>query len=140
MAMIETPRFGSQMSWKITVAPIFRPSSMPAAKPVMWPSGEQTSIVSVASRPKRPPSPMQQPISVLRQCITPFGEPVVPDVNISTAIRSAGIAPITPTGGGPRRSLPDSSACSKLSGPSPSTTMTCASLGRPDFKARAIAS
>ena len=59
---------------------------MPAAKPVMWPSGEQTSIVSLVSRPKRPASATLQASSVLRQCMTPLGEPVVPEVNISTAI------------------------------------------------------
>ena len=46
----------------------------------------QTSIVSFASRPKRPASAMLQASSVLRQCMTPLGEPVVPEVNISTAI------------------------------------------------------
>src|SRR6266436_4666200 len=76
--MIPMPRFGSQMSWKTTEAPILRPSSMPAAKPVIWPSGEQTSIVSFASRPKRPASAMLQANSVLRQCMTPLGEPVRP--------------------------------------------------------------
>ena len=77
---------------------------MPAANPVMWPSGEQTSIVSLSSRPKRPASAMLQAIRVFRQCITPLGEPVVPEVNIKTAISSGGSAPISPIGGGSRRS------------------------------------
>ena len=33
--MIAMPRFGSHTSWKMTEAPILRPSSMPAAKPVI---------------------------------------------------------------------------------------------------------
>ena len=41
-----------------------------------------------------------QAISVFRLCIAPLGEPVVPDVNISTAISSGGRAPIPPMGAG----------------------------------------
>ena len=61
--------------------------------------------------------------------MTPLGEPVVPDVNISTAISSAGIAPISPIGGGGRRSSCESSIASKLDAPSPSTMTTCLSVG-----------
>ena len=72
--------------------------------------------------------------------MTPFGDPVVPDVNISTAIWSAGSAPISPTGGGSSRSLPDSKARSKLFAPSPSTTITCCSFVSLGCSERAIVS
>ena len=123
--MMKTPRFGSHTSWKMTLAPILTPSSIPAAKPVMCPSGEQTSMVSPESSPKRPARATLQAISVLRQCITPLGDPVVPEVNMSTAISSAGRAPMSPAGEGGRRSSEDSNAASKPSGPSPSTTRIC---------------
>ena len=60
--------------------------------------------------------------------MTPFGDPVVPEVNISTAIASPGSAPISPTGGGGSRSSEESRTASKVFGPSPSTTTTCAKL------------
>src|SRR5260221_192984 len=50
--MIAMPRFGSHTSWKITEAPIFRPSSMPAAKPVMWPSGDMGADVIKVEPPE----------------------------------------------------------------------------------------
>jgi len=138
--MIVTPRLGSQISWKMTVAPILRPSNIPAAKPVMWPSGEQTNSLSPPSSLNRSASEMLQAISVFRQCMTPLGEPVVPDVNISTAISSAGSAPISPAGGGGKRSASDSSRASKLDAPPPSTAMTCFSFGNEACSVRPIAS
>ena len=85
----------------------------------MWPTGEATSSTSLESSPNLPDRALQQAISEFEVCMTPLGSPVVPEVNISTAM-SSGRKP-----GGSSSGSDDSSIRSKLASPSPSTTITC---------------
>src|SRR6266849_5375172 len=54
----------------------------------MCPTGEATSRTSLVSSPNLPDSALLQAISEFDVCATPFGSPVVPDVNIRTAMSS----------------------------------------------------